>query len=128
METIARIAPDKSSNGVDPANSIRMNIEKSSLFDFFDSIMSCRDGLCWSQANDVAVSLPTVDARQDNSTSMRSFHRIVYSCSPSSSRDIMDRQDYYASRWQGYLPLSPMPSNDLLSPKKAYLNRRRIVR
>jgi len=131
MNTIARIISDKFSDEVDPADSMSMDgIENSPVFEFFDSIMSCRDGLYLSEVDDVTVSSPTVDTRQDDSTSMSSFHRIVYCCSPtmSMSNNMMDKQDYYASRWQGHLPLSPMPLNDSLSPNKMSLKKRRPVR
>lgn len=75
---------------------------ESSIFDFLDSaIMSCRDGLCWSEASNITQS-----------KNMSSFVRV---------------QDCYASRWEGHLPLAPMPSKDSYSPNKRSA-KRRIVR
>jgi len=130
IDTMARITSDKPSHGVDPENFSMDGIENSSMFDFFDSIMTCRDKIWWSEANDGAVSSPTVGTRQDNSTSTSSFYQIVYSLSSSMSmsNNIVDTQDYYASRWKGHLPLSPLPSNDSLSRRTTSLKRRRTVR
>jgi len=132
MNIMDRIASDRSLE-VDTTNSMNMEgIENSSVFRFFYSIMPCRDGLCWSQTNDVTASSPTtVDTLQRNYMSTLSFHRTVSSYSPPSvsmSNNIVDKQDYYASRWQGHMPLSTMPSNDSFSPKKIPLTRRRSVR
>lgn len=122
-------ASERSSGGLcysDPPSSL-------SLSDIFDStITTCREGLCWSPPSSATISSRAADSLEEIPTSRSVFDRIVYSCSSpvsmSLSNNAVDKQDYYASRWQGYLPLSPMPSTDSASSKKILSKRRRPVR
>jgi len=104
--------PPQNTNGTDTS-------EHTSLFEFLDSaLMSCRDGLCWNEGNDLNIPM-----------NMSSFDRVLNPCSPSMSMSniVIEKEKIYSSRWQGHLPLAPMPSTDLCSPNKS-LTRKRCVR
>mmetsp|Transcript_20071 Transcript_20071/g.23988 ORF Transcript_20071/g.23988 Transcript_20071/m.23988 type:complete len:133 (+) Transcript_20071:472-870(+) len=119
--TTSSIVTDTSSTDLDPPQNTNGTdtSEHMSVFDILDSaFMSCRDGLCWSEGNDASISVD-----------MSSFDQVLNPCSPSMSmsNSVLENEKVYSSRWQGHLPLAPMPSTDSCSPNKSP-SRKRTVR
>jgi len=100
--------------------------KKSDIYNFVHStIISCSDGFCWNQANEYTLNSPAVDHDKVNPQVATFFDQIAQTWEKSIS--MLDCKAYspeaYASRWNGHLPLAPMPSNN--SPPQ---RRRRCVR
>jgi len=126
METTSStvIPAAKSSAGLDHRENIIETeaSENCAALEFLESaLMSCRDGLCWNDVNNVTIPM-----------NMSSYDQVLNPFSPSMSmsmsmsKNVVEQEDCYAFRWKGHLPLAPMPSTDSLSPNKSSLKRRSV--